>query len=154
MMAPVRWIAEGGTFVVHYILLGGNRILATVAYNSHILGLHQSLVVSLVSSWMGMVVELGSTWKWRLRRRVTIPRWWRKLICGLPEWSVFVRCISSMIIWCSHIVIWALLWAKLPTRRSHIGCLRWRSIGRHRMWTKDGTNQRINSIGDFEWSGV
>jgi hypothetical protein len=39
--------------VVHHNLLGGNCILATVAHNSHILGLHQSLVVNLVSCCMG-----------------------------------------------------------------------------------------------------
>jgi hypothetical protein len=49
MMAPVWGIAEGGTFEVHHNLLGGNRILATAAYNSHIFGLHRSWVVSLVS---------------------------------------------------------------------------------------------------------
>jgi len=47
--------------------------------------------------WRRMV-ELGSPWKLRLRRRVTIPQWWRKLIRGLPELSVFARCISSIII--------------------------------------------------------
>jgi len=52
IMAHVLWIAEGGTFEVHHIVLGGNRILATVAHNSDFLGLHQSLVVHLVSCWM------------------------------------------------------------------------------------------------------
>jgi hypothetical protein len=50
MMAPVRQIAEGGTFDVHYSHLGGSRILATMAHNSDMLGLHlQSMVASLVS---------------------------------------------------------------------------------------------------------
>jgi len=49
MTTPALWIAEGGTFEVHHILLGGNCILATMAYNSDMLGLPLSLVVSLVS---------------------------------------------------------------------------------------------------------
>jgi len=77
-----------------------------------------------------------------------------KLICGLPKLSVFARCISNIIIWYSLIVIWALLWAKQPTGWTHIGCLQRRSIRRHRMWTNDGSDQILNSIGDFEWSGV
>jgi len=105
-----------------------------------------------------LVVELESAWKGWLRRRITVPWWWRwrwiKLICRLPELGVFAWCISRIIIWCSHIVIGALLWAIQPTCWSHIGCLRRRSICRHRMWTKDGRNQIINPIGDFEWSGV
>ena len=53
MTAPVRGIAEGGTFEVHHNLLGGNHMLATMAHNSDILGLHQCFVVSLVSCGMG-----------------------------------------------------------------------------------------------------
>jgi len=104
-----------------------------------------------------LVLELGSAWKWWLQRQVTIPWWlwwWMKLIHGLPKLIVFAQCISSIIIWYFHIVIRALLWAKQPTGWSHIGCLQWRSFHRHRMWTKDGSNQFINSIGDFEWSRV
>jgi len=52
MTAHVLRIAEGGTFEVHHILLGGNQMLATMAHNSDILGSHQSLVVSLVSCSM------------------------------------------------------------------------------------------------------
>jgi hypothetical protein len=48
MMAHVLQIAEGGTFEVHHILLGGKQMLAMMAHNSDILGSHQSLVVSLV----------------------------------------------------------------------------------------------------------
>jgi hypothetical protein len=49
MTAHVLPIAEGGTFEVHHILLGGKQMLATMAHNSDILGSHQTLVVSLVS---------------------------------------------------------------------------------------------------------
>jgi len=49
MMALVLQIAEEGIFEVHHNLLGGNHILATMAHNSDILGLQQSLVESLVS---------------------------------------------------------------------------------------------------------
>ena len=49
MMASVLGIAEGGTFEVHYILLGGNRIFAMMAHNLDMRGLPLSLVVSLVS---------------------------------------------------------------------------------------------------------
>ena len=49
MTAPVLGFAEGGTFEVLHILLGGSGILATMAHISDILGLHhQSLVASLV----------------------------------------------------------------------------------------------------------
>jgi len=52
MTAHVLWIAEGGSFEVHHILLGGNHMLATMAHNSDMLGSHQSLVVHLVSCWI------------------------------------------------------------------------------------------------------
>jgi hypothetical protein len=38
MTAPVRQIAEGGTFDVQYSHLVGSRILATMAHNSDMLG--------------------------------------------------------------------------------------------------------------------
>jgi len=54
MTAPVQWIAEGGTFEVHHNHLGGSRMVAMMAHNSDIIGLHhQSLVASLVSCGMG-----------------------------------------------------------------------------------------------------
>jgi hypothetical protein len=56
----------------------------------------------------GMVVELESACKWWQQRWITIPRWMMKLICGLPELSVFAGYISSIIIAISHIFIWAL----------------------------------------------
>ena len=59
MMAPVLCIAEGGTFEVHHILLGGSRILATMAHNLDIVGLQQSLGASLVSCWMGQGGRTG-----------------------------------------------------------------------------------------------
>jgi len=45
MTAHVLWIAEGGTFDVLHNLLGGIHMLAMMAYNSDILGLHQFLDV-------------------------------------------------------------------------------------------------------------
>jgi len=60
MTAPAWWIAEGGTFEVHHSQLGGSRILAMMAHNSDILGLHlQSLVASLVSCWVGQGGKTG-----------------------------------------------------------------------------------------------
>jgi hypothetical protein len=53
MMVHVLWIAEERTFEVHHNLLGGNHMLDTMPNNSNILWLHQYLVVSLVSYWMG-----------------------------------------------------------------------------------------------------
>jgi len=53
MTAPVLWIAEGERFVVHHNLPGGGHIFATMAHNSDILCLQQSLGASLVSCWMG-----------------------------------------------------------------------------------------------------
>ena len=53
MMAHLQWIAEGGTFEVNHNLLGENYKLATMAHNSDIVGLHQSLSVTLVSCWIG-----------------------------------------------------------------------------------------------------
>jgi len=85
---------------------------------------------------LAMVVELWSTWKCWLRRLVTISRWRINLICGFPKLSIFAWCISSMIIWCLQIVIWALLWAQQPTSWSHIGCLLRITIRRHRMCTQ------------------
>ena len=50
MKAPVQRIADGGTFEVHHSYLGGSRILAMMAHNCNILGLHHPrLVASLVS---------------------------------------------------------------------------------------------------------
>jgi len=52
MTAPVLWIADRGTIEVHYYLLVGNRLFATIAHNLDIFGLQLSLVVTLGSGWM------------------------------------------------------------------------------------------------------
>jgi len=97
---------------------------------------------------LGLVVDPGTIWKWWLRRRVTIPLWWwMKLIRGLPELSVFARCIFCINIWCSHILIWALFWAKQPTCVRHISCLRWRFVRRYWMWR----NNLEEAICQFNW---
>ena len=49
MTGHVLRIAERGTFEVHRILVEGNHMLATMAHNSDILGLHLIIVPSLVS---------------------------------------------------------------------------------------------------------
>jgi hypothetical protein len=84
----------------------------------------------------GIVVALGSARKWWLQGWVTIPRWSMNLICEVPELWEFARYLSSIIMWCSHIVMWALLWTKQPTRCSHIGWLRRKSVCWHHMGTK------------------
>jgi len=158
MMAHVLWFAEG------------ENLRSTISSLREIVSLPRwpitQISLGCTRAWLctwchvewSLVVELGSAWKWWLQRRVTIPWWWwwcwMKLIRWLPELIVIARCISTIIIWCSHIVIWALLWAKQPTWWNHLVCLRRKSIRRHRMWTTDGSNQRMNSIGDFEWSGA
>jgi len=58
MMAPSLGIAEVRTFEVHLNLVGGNCILATMVYNSDMLKSPLSVVVSLLSCWMG---QGGST---------------------------------------------------------------------------------------------
>jgi hypothetical protein len=44
-----------------------------------------------------MGVEQGITWKWWLRGWVTIPWWRMKLICRLPELSVFTPRIPLLL---------------------------------------------------------
>jgi len=161
------WIVPGDDGPCPIELLMGEHLRSTITSLGKIvsllwwpitwisLGCNRAWLWSWCHGEWGMVVELGNAWEWRLRIGVTIPQWSRKMIRGLPELSLFVWCIPSVIIWCSDIVIWVLLlWDKQATRWSHIGCLRCWSIRRHHMWTKDGLRQRINSIGDFEWSGV
>jgi hypothetical protein len=148
-------------------LLRGEDLRSTIATLWEVVSLPR-LSITLISlgcttrTWLrawchvqwGSKVKLGSAWKWRLGRQVTTPRWRMNLIWGLPELSVFAQYICSIIVRCSHIVFWALLWATQPTQWSHISCLRWRSVRWHHMWTKDGGKQIINSICDFEWTRV
>jgi hypothetical protein len=47
-----------------------------------------------------------------------------------------------------------LLWTKQPTSWRNIECLLRGCICQHHMWTRESSNQIINSIGDFKWSGV
>jgi len=149
-------------------LLRGDHLRSTISSLGEIICLPQGLITRISlgrnGAWLwawcdvewNLVVEQGSAWKWWPRRWVTLPwcRWWMNLIRLLPELSVFARCISTRIMWSSYIVIWALLWAKQPTGSSHNGYLWRRTIRRNRMWTNDGSNQMINSIGDFERCGV
>lgn len=48
-----------GSFDDHHNLLGGNLILAMVAYNSNIFGSHGSLVVCIESYWIGQSGKTG-----------------------------------------------------------------------------------------------
>jgi len=147
-------------------LLRGEHLRSTITSLREIVSLPSWPIfwIALGCSWVwfwawchvewGKVVDLGRAWKWCLQKWVTIPWWWRKLIWRLLKLPVFSQCISRIIIWCSHIVLWALFLAKQPTLWSHIGCHLCRAVGCHCMWTKEGGEQIIYSIGDFEWSGV
>jgi len=154
MTAPVMWIAKGGTFAIHHNLLEGSRILAMLAYHSDILGLHQSLVVSSLSCWMGQNGRTGEHLELLSAKAGNYTLVMNEIDSGLPELNVFARNMSCIIIWWSHIVFCLLLLAKPPTGWSHIEYLWWRSVRWHRMWTKSGDKQIINSIGGFKWSRV
>jgi len=84
-----------------------------------------------------LVIKLQKTWKWLLRRRVTIPLRWMLLIGVCPILTVFASGMLWTFIWWFWIVVTALLQAKKATRWSHIHCFGWRSFGRHALSNKD-----------------
>jgi hypothetical protein len=93
MMTPVLWIAKGGTFEVHHILLVRSRILVTMAHNSHILGLYyQSLDVSLGSCWLG---QGGTT---RERLEIVAAKSGNNSLVGkeINLWVTRIQCLCSV----------------------------------------------------------
>jgi len=82
-----------------------------------------------------MVVNLRSTLKWLLRRRVTIPQWQMELICGFPRWSLSCRGSARNKIRWSLIMVRALFWGKLANLRLYLLCLQWRWVYLSARWT-------------------
>jgi len=81
-----------------------------------------------------MVINMWSTWKLLLWRRVTrpIPQ---MILIGVFRWStVSAQGNSWTILWWTCIVIMALLQSKLATQWSHIRCLRWRYLHQHALY--------------------
>jgi len=91
MSAHVPWIAEWGIFQVHHNLLGGNHMLAMMAHNSDILGLHQSSVVSLVSCWMGQGGRTGE----RLEMIAAKAGNNTPLVDEMVSWVTWIQCLCS-----------------------------------------------------------
>jgi len=143
-------------------LLRGEYLMSTITSMGEVVSVPPwpitQIFLSCIRAWLrawchvawDVVVELECPSKLWLGMQRTIRWWWMNLFRGLLELSVLAPWISSIIIWCFQIGHRVLLWATQPPSWRSIGCLQWRSIQWHHMWTKDGGKQIVNSIRDLE----